>query len=455
MINLFEYQNKVEFENSFDGLEDFLDEIWKRREKNPYFNDIEDDKIESQRFLQFIHKSNELKSNKYVGVIHYNGIRINLLPKIFYEKGSDFDVHQIQNHILWWLSYCRKIKFPNYVSALGNTKSDFFEVLIYLFSKYTKELLASTIYQQYIDVHQEVSFIKGRLNVNDYIRSNLSTARWYKVNCSFDIFSVDNEFNRIIKYVSTLLLNVTTNAESKKNLREILFTLDEVTTTKATADQCSKIVFNPMFGMFETVRDYCKLFLSNCISFDYKNDLKLFAFLLPMEYVFEDFVFGFIEKEINKVKIKAQRSDTHLDIDKLYMLKPDLFIQVNDQSLIADTKYKMVYSTEKDPNKQIAQGDLYQMIVYAMRFKVDKVLLFYPNTIKDEDRLEVNFVVEDKLADNKTISINAYQLPIINKELFQKEFIPSNDLNQLFETTKQELKERIIQILNLNPPSTK
>jgi len=27
--------------------------------------------------------------------------------------------------------------------------------------------------------------------------------------------------------------------------------------------------------------------LKNSVSFNYKNDLKLFAFLLPMEYVFE------------------------------------------------------------------------------------------------------------------------------------------------------------------------
>lgn len=454
MINLFEYQNKVEFDNSFDGLEDFLDEIWKRREKNPYFNDIEDDKIESQRFLQFIHKSNELKSNKYVGVIHYNGIRINLLPKIFYEKGFEFDVHQIQNHILWWLSYCRKIKLPNYVSALGNTKSDFFEVLIYLFSKYTKELLASTIYQQYVEVNREISFIKGRLNVNEYINENVSKARWHKVNCTYDVFTVDNEFNRIIKYVSSLLLNVTTNSDSKKNLREILFILDEVTDTKATAEQCSRIVFNPMFGMFETVRDYCKLFLSNCISFDYKNDLKLFAFLLPMEYVFEDFVFGFIEKEVKSVTVKSQISDKHLDEDKAFKLKPDLYITIGNQSLIADTKYKMVYSDENEPKKQISQSDLYQMIAYAIRFNVNKVVLFYPNTLKQNKNLEVKFDVKDALANDEKITINAYQLPIINRELFEKEFNSSKELNQLFESTKNQLKERIKEILNLNPPST-
>jgi 5-methylcytosine-specific restriction enzyme subunit McrC len=450
MINLFEYQNKVDIQDSFGGLEGFLDEIWDSREKKSFYSESDNGKIESQRFLQFIHKSNEIKSNKYVGVIHYEGKKINLLPKIFYDAEKDYsinEINQIQNHILWWLSYCRKIKFPNYQASLGSAKSDFFEVLIYLFSKYTRELLNSSIYQQYEEVNHELSFIKGRLNTNVYISENLSKGKWHKLNCTYDAFVFDNEFNRIIKYVTTLLFNVTSSQENKKNLREILFILDEVSDERATAEQCSRISFNPMFGEFETVRDYCQLFLTNCISFDYKNDLKLFAFLLPMEYVFEDFIFGFIEKELENVTAKAQRSDTYLDEGKAFNLKPDLWLKTDDKSLIADTKYKIVYSDEKDPKKGISQNDLYQMVAYAVRFKVDEIILFYPNTIKQEQYVETELTIMDALAENKKIIIKAFQLPIIYKKLLDKELITKTDLSELFETTRKELKDKIEQIL--------
>lgn len=450
MVNLFEYQNKVDIQDSLEGLEGFLDEIWNSREKNSYFSENDNDKIESQRFLQFIHKSNELKSNKYVGVIHYEGNKINLLPKIFFDSEKDYstiEVNQIQNHILWWLSYCRKIKFPNYQASLGSAKSDFFEVLIYLFSKYTRELLNSSIYQQYEEVNRELSFIKGRLNTNEYINENLSKGKWHKLNCTYDAFVFDNEFNRIIKYVTTLLFKVTSSQDSKKHLREILFILDEVSDERATAEQCSRISFNPMFGEFETVRDYCQLFLSNCISFDYKNDLKLFAFLLPMEYVFEDFIFGFIDKELEKVTAKAQRSDTYLDEGKSFNLKPDLWLKTDCKSLIADTKYKIVYSDEKDPKKGISQVDLYQMLAYAVRFEVDEIILFYPNTIKQDQEEETEVIIKDALADGKTISIRAYQLPIINRKLLNLDLVTKTDLNKLFESTRQELINKIENIL--------
>lgn len=450
MINLFEYQNKVDIQDSFEGLESFLDEIWNSREKNSFYSENGTDKIESQRFLQFIHKSNELKSNKYIGVIHYEGNKINLLPKIFFDSEKKYqtnEVNQIQYHILWWLSYCRKIKFPNYQASLDSAKSDFFEVLIYLFSKYTRELLNSSIYQQYEEVNRELSFIKGRLNSNEYINENLSKGKWHKLNCTYDAFVFDNEFNRIIKYVTTLLFNVTSSQDNKKNLREVLFILDEVTDERATAEQCSRILFNPMFGDFETVRDYCQLFLTNCISFDYKNDLKLFAFLLPMEYVFEDFIFGFIDKELEKVTAKAQRSDTYLDEGKAFNLKPDLWLKTDHKSLIADTKYKIVYSDEKDPKKGISQNDLYQMLAYAVRFEVDEIILFYPNTIKQRQEEETELTIKDSLADGKEISIRAFQLPIINRALLETDLEVKTDLRNLFETTKQELINKIEKIL--------
>lgn len=456
MINLFEYQNKVNIQASLDGLEGFLDEIWNSREKNSFYSENGNDKIESQRFLQFIHKSNELKSNKYVGVIHYQGEKINLLPKIFFDSDKNYtddteeqitEINQIHNHILWWLSYCRKIKFPNYQASLGSSKSDFFEVLIYLFSKYTRELLNSSIYQQYEEVNRELSFIKGRLNTNEYISENLSKGKWHKLNCTYDAFVFDNEFNRIIKYVTTLLFNVTSNQENKKNLREILFILDEVSDERATADQCSRISFNPMFGEFETVRDYCQLFLTNCVSFDYKNDLKLFAFLLPMEYVFEDFIFGFIDKELENVTAKAQRSDTYLDEDKAFNLKPDLWLKTDHKSLIADTKYKIVYSDEKDPKKGISQNDLYQMLAYAVRFEVNEIILFYPNTIKQGQEEETELTIKDALADGKEIFVKAFQLPIINRELLESDLETKTDLSELFESTKSQLKNKLEKIL--------
>ena len=330
---------------------------------------------------------------------------------------------------------------------MGTSSSNFFEVLIYLFSNHTRKLLNSSIYQNYEEVQSELPFIKGRLDTEEYIRENIAKGRWHKINCTFDAFILDNEFNRIVKYVTTLLFNHTTSQDNKKNLREILFILDEVSDVSATPEQCSRISFNPMFGEFETVRDYCQLFLNNCISFDYKNELKLFAFLLPMDYVFEDFVFGFIDKELNEISARSQRSDTSLDVEGIFYLKPDLWLKTPEKSLIADTKYKIVYSDEVDPKKGISQNDLYQMLAYAVRFKVDEIILLYPNTIKGYQREETTVTIEDCLANGKRIKVRAFQIPIISQEVLRSDSVEIYHLQDTFYSLKLILRDRMLKIL--------
>lgn len=448
--NLFEYQNRVDYEGETDRLEVFLDEVWRQREVNSFYSANDDRSGENQQFLQVLRQSGQLRSRKYVGVINFEGEKINLLPKIFYDEGKEYsqsEVSQMYNHILWWLSYCRKIRFPNYQSASGSVQSDFFETLIYLFAKYTRELLSSSVYQQYEEVHRELSFIKGRLNVQSYLTQNLNRGRWHKLNCTFDSFEIDNQFNRIIKSVATMLFRATASQDNKKHLREILFLLDEVSDVSVTAEQCRAISFNPMFGQFETVRDYCELFLSNSVSVNYQNELKLFAFLLPMEYVFEDFLFGFIDRELPNVLARSQRGDTYLDKDRIFNLRPDLWIKTANKSLIADAKYKIVYGDPNDPKNGIAQSDLYQMLAYAVRFNLDEILLFYPEMLNSQQQGRTELVIEDALAGGKEIRIFAYQLPIINRELFREPTSEASNLQVLFENTRSGLKTSLEKIL--------
>ncbi|EAQ40499.1 McrBC 5-methylcytosine restriction system component [Dokdonia sp. MED134] len=420
MLNLFEYQNKERFrESEYENLEFFLDEIWGKREKSSYFTSTtenEEEIVESQRFLQFLRKHKELKSNKYVGVIHYKGDVINLLPKIFYDPKKKYDqkaLRHINSNIFWWLSYCRKLRFPNYKTGLSGEKNDFFEILIYLFSKYTKELLNNAMYQRYVEIHREEQFVKGRIDFTRYTNENLSRANFHKISCTYDSFEMDNQFNRCIKYVATLLFSVTKDRQSKNNLREILFILDEVSDETMSASACRNIQFNPMFKEFETIRDYCVLFLENCVSYNYKDALQLFAFLIPMEYIFEDFIFGFIDKELHEVTAKAQSGQISLDQSKNFKLKPDLILEVNGKRIIADTKYKMLNLSGNDPKNGISQNDLYQMVAYAIRLQCDHIILLYPDHILNPGyrALEPIEVVDE--FSNKTIIVFSYQVSFI------------------------------------------
>jgi 5-methylcytosine-specific restriction enzyme subunit McrC len=294
-----------------------------------------------------------------------------------------------------------------------------------------------------------MQYVRGRLDMNPYINENLSRGRWHKLNCVFDPFVLDNRFNQIIKFVTTILIHQTENDDSKKYLREILFTLDGVSDVPATADECSAIQFNPAFAEFETVRDYCQLFLNHAISFDYKNDLKLFAFLLPMEYLFEDFIYGFIEKEVDGVKATAQAGSKYLDQDDTFALRPDLILKTEEKRFIADTKYKMIYDDPDDAKKGISQSDLYQVLAYAVRFKIEDVVLLYPDTIQNNQQGSSGFMIRDEFADQIDVKVTAWQLPVIHRELMNGYHPRGVKLGELFEDVELKLKNRLMDLLEL------
>jgi 5-methylcytosine-specific restriction enzyme subunit McrC len=439
--NLFEYQYKnisQDVMRDIGALESFLDEIWQNRPKSDTSNwrqteleQQEDLGGGKQRFLRL--RSHEISPRNYVGVIKYNDVELNLLPKIFYskDKTTQSDIKAINLHILYWLSYTKRIRFPKSLSNLDNIEiEDFFEVLIFAFASFTREILNNMLFQNYRDINNDVQFVKGRLDVNGYIKNNITTGHWQRITCEYNSFEVDNRFNRIIKFVSKLLLRHTSNDESQKLLQEIIIILDDVEDLRMTYEDCTKVHLNPFYSDLQAVLDYCRLFLSNSMIFHYKEKFEVFTFLLPMEQIFEEFIVGFMkenfpkESELSDWVIRSQRPQKNLSVQpKAFLMKPDIYLHhENKPTIILDTKYKILRNPT-DPKKGVSQGDLYQMVAYAVRYNVNNIILLYPSTIEDLN-IEYDsrvFQIDDILGLNakdsisqQTINVHIEKIPMIS-----------------------------------------
>ena len=143
-----------------------------------------------------------------------------------------------------------------------------------------------------------------------------------------------------------------------------------------------------------------------------------------MEYIFEDFIAGFIqEKFSNEWTIVPQESKEHLATnasnEKVFRMRHDIFMtRIDDKKrVIIDTKYKLRNKTfdKGDPKKKgIDQVDLYQMISYAFRRKCTDVILFYPNISEIGESKEIEpdeFKITSGFDNSQFISITAYEIP--------------------------------------------
>jgi len=372
-----------------EGFKTFLDEVWKKyKEEMPekYRRDeyIEkDEETETkQPFISF--DGDKFKPKNYIGFIKYKDFSFNIYPKICEDEYTNKKIskEKINQMIYLWLQYSDNTILPKIETGLDEISDyNFMDFLIYLFAKYTSDLLAVSIYQHYEEISGEIPFLKGKLNFNEYIK-NCAMGKAHKFHCTYDSFEMNNKFNQIIKYVSKSLLNITDKSDNQNYLNDIIFKLDEVDDVVCTYSDCEKVYINRFMGEFNTVLDYCKMFLKHAVTFNEIGDIDNFAFLFRTEVLFEDFISNFAAERITKYTIEPQKKSA-LDTKGTFHIKPDLQIKGNDGfKKIIDIKYKKINSC-----KDVSNADIYQCVTYAVKRGCNDVMLLYPK-FNNEKELE-------------------------------------------------------------------
>jgi 5-methylcytosine-specific restriction enzyme subunit McrC len=156
------------------------------------------------------------------------------------------------------------------------------------------------------------------------------------------------------------------------------------------------------------------MILENQIYSHAEYEMKNWSLLLPMEYVFEDFISGFLKEHFSKdFEIESQKSELYLHQNpKTFNLQHDILLtnKKTKEKIIIDTKYKPRWDLKSSDNKKgVSQTDMYQMISYAYRRGTDKVILIYPNT---SEKLAEDYVFKiQKSNQNEEIKIKIVDVP--------------------------------------------
>lgn len=422
-----------------NDFRNFINECWNNRysiyDDSGLLNENDDSR--EQRFLTF--DGNKIKARNYIGVINYEGEEITIYPKIFDKEivNENLDNYLLAN-LMYWLRDSEKIKLPLVESSLDFIENDnFIEIFIYLFAKYTLELIYNKPYNTYEEVEEELEFLKGRLNTNTYLKENLSTGRWNKFNCTYEPYLYNNKFNQIIKYVAKMLMLVSKKEETMVMLNNINFILDEVEDIPCTIYDCNEVKLNRLQEDYNIVLNFCEMFLGNSGVSRCKDENKLnFCFLVPMELVFEDFIFNFIKnnfandyKEITKQKSNLFLSEVYVQesyLGRAFNLRQDIFLKAKDNSVkILDTKYK-VLDFRDYPKFGISQSDMYQMTSYAFRGGYKDLGLIYPK-VKGVDK-EIKYSIKSPFIED-SINIEIY---MVDFNLDYEDYINSTCLFDLY-----------------------
>ena len=431
IINSFEYVKEKlpnEWREKHKELEEFLQNNWSLRDV--FYDDSCFDS--KQQFLEFDYDF--MKAHNYIGTIVFNGVQFNIYPKIFKNFAQQNQLNNLLKINLqeWFKYYQNKPQFLS-TQTQFDIPNNFKELFIIIFVNYLQNTLNKSGYFQYEEKTEDLSYITGRFDVQDYVCKKYPNDKWTKFKCTYSSFEFDNLLNRIIKYTCKLLASETNNDGIQLKLHQIRAKLNDVSDYTYTYRDCDRVKVDKMHQEYKIILWMCRMFLLSKTPSSIDSNNQSYCFLFPTEKLFEKFIGKFIEEKFknNDMKIKLQEDGISL-VDEIIMngkpiknsncfaVKPDIICEdtINKKNYILDTKYKEVKSFDEVKETAISdivkgnikQNDLYQMIAYAIKYNSDKVCLIYPQYL-GESNDEIMLILKFNYEDNKHIDIQLARVP--------------------------------------------
>ena len=377
-------------EQVFNDLEDFIHAFA-----------ADDGHADALDFLKISFRRNVgniISVNNYVGLIQMqNGYQVQVLPKI--DLGNDPDKGNEETKRVF-LKMLRSMKdFPSKVFNDANLKMDrmtLYEVFINMYLQEVRNLVKHGIKSAYVEREENLRFYKGKLVVNEHIKQNLVHGERFFVR--YDEYLVDRAENRLVKATLLKLQGISTSAENKKEIKQLLTAFEMVHTSQNYQKDFAKAVIDRNTKDYDMLLRWSKVFLLNKSFTTFSGGNNARALLFPMEKVFESYVAKQLKKTLHDLdwEVTAQDKGYFLfDSPRQFALRPDIVItRDNGSKIILDTKWKSLVDSPR-ANYGISQSDMYQMYAYSKKYKTPEIWLLYPVNEEMRNHEPISFDSDD------------------------------------------------------------
>ena len=334
-------------------------------------------------------KGDFLQAQNYVGIIQVkSGDSLEILPKIHDNDNSNNEeaVENSKKILLTMLKTLKSHPFKNInIANLKSLNLPLLEIFISMFLDEVSKLIKIGIKSDYVELEDNLKFLKGKLKISEQIRKNIVHKERFYV--CYQEFSIDRAENRLIKSALEFLYRRSKSSRNQRLIREYLFIFDEISSSSDINADFSRLKLNRQTKHYEQALLWSKIFLQNKSFSPYKGNEIAFALLFDMDKLFESYVGNFIKKK--RADVSLQHSEKHLvEEPKGFRLRPDIFLE---GEFIADTKWKIVKSKD-----DISQADLYQLYAYGKKYNCGKLYLIYPR-ISGVDQKAMKFRYENNM----------------------------------------------------------
>lgn len=325
-----------------------------------------------------------LQVQNHAGVIQTPyGTRIEILPKVATSCDTDSITHA-RSVLYQMLAHFHDLPFRQMErAALDTGRISLLEVFISHFLHEVTRLVKQGIRSDYVSCRDDLPYLRGKLLVGEHIRRNAAHRERFRVR--HDEFLPDRPENRLVRSALELVRGMTRLASSQRLCREHLHLFCRVPASTSIAGDFSRCCRDRNMAHYDIPLMWCRLLLGGQSPLPRFGALDCLSLLFPMERLFEDYVAAMLKAQFGGHAVSTQLVGEYLARHRtrdVFRLRPDLSIEIDGRTVIADTKWKRV-----EPNRSrygISQADLYQVYAYGRKYlhghDAKVVWLIYPAT---------------------------------------------------------------------------
>ena len=332
-------------------------------------------------------------------------------------------------NIYYLLCYAwNKLEEKERVNVSIDDKTELLDLFAKVLITSTKLLLKRGIDKSYVDHKEEISGVKGKIDISQTLKQNLLFKQ--KTICTYDDFSANIITNQILIstiYKLTRTKNIDSNLKMELvKLQKMFFGIDII---EITGNHFKNVKLNRNNHFYGFVLDVCNLIYECTFPSEEKGKFKFSDFTRDdhkMNQLFEAFIRNFYRieqgeyKTVKKETIKWQFQ--HADIESyryLPQMETDISLENDENKIIIDAKYYRETMTVNYEKERIKSSNLYQLFSYllnqqdgSLKTKEATGILLYPTIEKDYN---LDFKYNDHNIQIRTVNLNTNWREISNR----------------------------------------
>lgn len=288
--------------------------------------------------------------------------------------------------------------------------------------------------KDYIEVREPLSAIKGKIDISDSIKTR--SVMKSQLICSYDEFSENSYFNRILKTTVLLLLKADISKSRKKELKNLMMYFSNVDVLDVHNIDWH-IRYNKNNQSYHLLLSICNLVIKGLLQTQQNGTSRLMNFLDEQNEcrLYEKFILEYYRKHFPQISANAEKIPWQLDDgvkDMLPIMQSDIMLKKGNTVLIIDAKYYSHTTQSRFDTHTLHSANLYQVFTYVknkeyeLREKEHKVsgMLLYART-DEEVQPNNTYYMSGNRIDVRTLDLNlafsdiALQLDNIAKGAFE------------------------------------